>query len=425
LTLIFYFMNKHLGWVRRLVLLVLIFVTFFYTAAPAIALTEQQRLVADVWRLIDRAYVDDTFNHQNWWLVRQNAMKQPMANQDQAYAVIQQMLVGLEDPFTRLLKPDQYRSLQTNTAGELTGVGLQIALDANTGELKVIAPIAGSPADRAGIRPADTIFKIDDLATQGLGLDEAAERMRGVVGSRVVLTVRRGESELLEIEVVRDHIALNPVTADLRTSAKTADLPQRKVGYIRLAQFNANAVAEVAHAINNLEKQGADAYVLDLRSNPGGLLQAGIEIARLWLDEGAIVYTVNRQGIEGSFEATGKALTSDPLVVLVNQGTASASEILAGALKDNGRAKIVGERTFGKGLIQSLFDLSDGSGLAVTVAKYETPAHIDINKQGINPDLTVALPSPIAMTELGTLADQQYEAALKVLAVPSIVAGAA
>jgi carboxyl-terminal processing protease len=407
-------MKKHLGWVKGLVLSVLILVTFFYTATPAIALTEQQRLVAEVWRLVDRAYVDDTFHQQNWWLVRQNAMKQPMTNQEQAYAVIQKMLMGLEDPFTRLLKPEQYRSLQTNTAGELTGVGLQIALDSATGELKVIAPIAGSPADRAGLRPADTIVEIDGLATKGLGLDEAAERMRGLVGSRVLLMVRRNEGELAEIEVVRDHIALNPVTADLRIVPKTGNSPQRSVGYIRLAQFNANALVEVSSAINRLEKQGAEAYVLDLRSNPGGLLQSGIEIARLWIDEGAIVYTVNRQGIEGSFEATGHALTQDPLVVLVNQGTASASEILAGALKDNGRAKIVGERTFGKGLIQSLFDLSDGSGLAVTVAKYETPNHIDINKQGINPDVTV--PSePIPLAEVGTPHDHQYVAALELL----------
>ncbi|MBF2027306.1 MAG: PDZ domain-containing protein [Oscillatoriales cyanobacterium C42_A2020_001] len=422
-------MGNRFVWVRRLVIWLAVVMTAFFcsvgSADSAIALTEEQRLVAEVWRLVDRAYVDDTFNHQNWWLVRQKALKQPLNDKDQAYAAIQQMLASLDDPFTRLLKPDQYRSLQTNTSGELTGVGLQIALDGDTGELKVIAPIAGSPADQAGIRPADTILKIDGTPTTGLSLDEAAERMRGPVGSRVKLTIRRDSEELADLDVVRDRIELNPVYADLRLqSVGESNNIQRKIGYIRLSQFNANASTEVNHAIQRLEKQGAEAYVLDLRSNPGGLLQSGIEIARLWLDEGTIVYTVNRQGIEGSFEATGQALTKDPLVVLVNQGTASASEILAGALKDNGRATIVGERTFGKGLIQSLFDLSDGSGLAVTVAKYETPGHIDINKQGIKPDVTVSL-DPIAMTQLGTQSDRQYEAAVELLTTHTMVAGAA
>lgn len=161
-----------------------------------------------------------------------------------------------------------------------------------------------------------------------------------------------------------------------------------------------------------------------MRNNPGGLLQAGIEIARLWLESGTIVYTVNRQGIQGSFEAFGSAITRDPLVVLVNQGTASASEILAGALQDNGRAVLVGETTFGKGLIQSLFELSDGSGLAVTIAKYETPNHRDINKQGIKPDKVISS-EPITREQIGTEADVQYQAALELLAKNSVVAGAA
>lgn len=386
-------------------------------------MTDEQKFLAEVWRVVDRAYVDDTFNHQNWWLVRQKALRQPLSNREQAYTAVQQMLASLEDPFTRLLKPDQYRSLQTNTSGELTGVGLQIAQDADTGKLRVIAPIAGSPADQAGIQPADAILKIDGAATEGLSLDEAAERMRGPAGSQVILTVEREGDEPRELTVVRDRIALNPVIADLRTQPGPDGKPM-KVGYVRLSQFNANATAEVAHAVHRLETQGAEAYILDLRNNPGGLLQAGIEVARLWLDAGTIVYTVNRQGVVGSFEATGQALTHDPLVVLVNQGTASASEILAGALKDNNRARIVGEKTFGKGLIQSLFDLSDGSGVAVTVAKYETPAHNDINKQGITPDFVVPL-EPISLNQVGTDADNQYRAAVDLLTSHSMVAAGA
>ena len=159
-------MRKPFPGIKQLgaLLLAIVFLTLGI-AAPAQALTEEQKYVAEVWRVVDRAYVDDTFNHQNWWLVRQKALKKQMTTREQAYTTVQQMLAGLDDPFTRLLKPEQYRSLQTNTAGELTGVGLQIALDAETGKLRVIAPIAGSPADRAGIQPADTILKIDDQET--------------------------------------------------------------------------------------------------------------------------------------------------------------------------------------------------------------------------------------------------------------------
>ena len=179
----------------------------------------------------------------------------------------------------------------------------------------------------------------------------------------------------------------------------------------------------MVQAINQLETKGASGYVLDLRNNPGGLLQAGIEIARLWLGQGTVVYTVNRQGLMGSFTAEGQSLTQAPLVVLVNQGSASASEILAGALQDNHRAQVVGERTFGKGSIQSLFNLSDGSGLAVTIAKYETPSHRDINKIGIQPDRVVPL-DILTREQVATEADGQYQAAIKLLAKDLVVAGA-
>lgn len=418
-------MSKHTSWVGRLAAVLLaVLIVVGWSAPQAKALSDEQKLLAEVWRLVDRAYVDDTFNHQNWWVVRQKTFKQPLGDREQTYTAIQQMLASLDDPFTRLLKPVQYQSLQTNTSGELTGVGLQIASDSETGKLRVIAPVAGSPAERAGIKPADTIVSIDGTPTEALTLDDAAGRMRGTIGSRVALTIQRGQEALLELNVVRDRIELNPVYADLRLQSTPANTDESaKIGYIRLSQFNANATVELADAIDRLEAQGANAYILDLRNNPGGLLQAGIEIARLWLNRGTIVYTVNRQGIQGSFEATETALTNDPLVVLVNQGTASASEILAGALKDNRRATILGEKTFGKGLIQSLFDLSDGSGLAVTVAKYETPGHIDINKQGIKPDVTVPL-DPITGVQVGTPADRQYQTAVELLTTHSMVAGA-
>ncbi len=376
--------------------------------SPAAALTKEQKLVSEAWRIVNRTYLDDSFNHQNWASVRQKVLKQPLNDEESAFNAVQKMIATLDDPFTRFLRPEQYRSLQVNTSGELTGVGLQIALEAKTGVLEVVAPIAGSPADKAGIRSRDRITQINSTPSTQITLDEAAARMRGQRGTHVYLTIEREGEASKEIDLVRDRIALNPVVSQLRS-------PQNvPIGYIRLTQFNANATTELAHAIDSLEKQGAEAYILDLRNNPGGLLQSGIEIARLWLDQGTVVYTVNRQGIQGSFEAYGSPLTRDPLVVLVNQGSASASEILAGALQDNGRATLVGETTFGKGLIQSLFDLSDGAGLAVTVAKYETPNHRDINKLGIAPDRLVKL-EPITREQIGTAADNQYTAAVEFL----------
>lgn len=401
-----------------LTLLLTFWVGFAGFCDRAVALTDEQKLVSEVWRIVNRAYLDETFNHQNWAGVRQNLLQKPISDKLAAYTAIQKMLKSLDDPFTRFLDPEQYRSLQVNTSGELTGVGLQIALNSETGKLEVIAPITGSPAEKAGIQPRDRIIQIEGTPTEKLTLDEAAAKMRGAAGSIVTLSIERdGEKEPRQVQLTRDRIELNPVIAELRPSTQG-----KSVGYLRLTQFNANAPMELAHAITSLEKKGANAYILDLRNNPGGLLQAGIEIARLWLDSGTIVYTVNRQGVQGSFEALGSALTNDPLVILVNQGTASASEILAGALQDNARAKLVGEKTFGKGLIQSLFELSDGSGLAVTIAKYETPSHHDINKLGIKPDQEI--PSQqLTRDQVATEADSQYKAALELLGKNAVVVG--
>jgi carboxyl-terminal processing protease len=405
------FMNQWVGRFWRLgCSLVLVFcLVLGGFVSPALAMTQEQKLVYEVWRIVNRSYLDGMFNNQNWVDVRQKALKHYFPNQKAAYTTIQDMLKSLDDPFTRFLEPEKYRSLQVNTSGELTGVGLQIAFNPQTGILEVIAPIENSPAQKAGLKPRDRILKIEGLSTENLSIDEAAARMRGLAGSVVTLLISRAGEEDQEVVLVRDRIALNPVISDLRLSSEGD-----KIAYLRLSQFSANAVKELAHAISILEKKGASAYILDLRNNPGGLLQAGIEVARLWLDSGTIVYTVNRQGIQGNYEAFGPPLTKDPLVILVNQGTASASEILAGALQDNHRAQLIGETTFGKGLIQSLFELSDGSGLAVTIAKYETPNHRDINKLGIKPDQIIPQP-PIDREQIGTEKDAQYQAAIELL----------
>jgi carboxyl-terminal processing protease len=372
----------------------------------ALAFSSEQQLVLQAWRTVNQAYYDETFNHQNWWLVRDRTIKQNITNTAAAYESIEKMLASLDEPFTRFLNPEQYRSLQVNTAGELFGVGLQIGLQEKTKQIEVIAPIVGSPAERAGIKTHDLILQVDATPTTDLDLDTAAARMRGPAGTNISLIVQSPGKPAKEVILARQKIDLHPVISELRPGKKSS------IGYIRLAQFSAKAPQEVAAAIKNLEGKGAKAYVLDLRNNPGGLVTAGVDIARMWLDTGTIVYTVNRQGVLENFEANHQAITSAPLAVLVNAGTASASEILAGALQDNDRAVIVGEKTFGKGLIQSLFELPDGSGLAVTVAKYETPEHRDIHKKGIEPQI-VAAANPDEVKDLSQ--DSQYQAAVQAL----------
>ena len=385
--------------------------SFCWYTPDAQAFTEEQKLLLQSWRIVNQSYLDETLNHQNWWKLREKFIKKPLRDREETYDAIEEMLATLDDPFTRLLRPEQYHSLQVNTSGELSGVGLQINVNPETKLIEVISPLAGSPAEAAGIEPRDSILEIDGVDAKTITLDQAAAMMRGARGTKVSLRIQSGQDQAVKprnVEIVRDRISLNPVYTALDTNT------DKKVGYVRLNQFSANAAKEIAHGVNNLEKQGAEAYILDLRNNPGGLLQAGIEIARMWVDGGTIVYTVNRQGALGSFESNNEILTADPLVVLVNQGTASASEILAGALQDNERALLVGEKTFGKGLIQSLFELPDGAGLAVTVAKYETPNHTDINKLGIMPD-DVITQQPITYTQIATSADQQYQEALRLV----------
>jgi carboxyl-terminal processing protease len=392
-------MGKRGFWCSLLLVVQLLW--FSWGVQPAWALSPEQQLVLQAWRTVNQAYYDESFNHQNWWKVRDETIKGNIPDTAAAYQLIEKMLASLDEPFTRLLKPEQYRSLQVNTAGELFGVGLQIGIEAEANQIEVIAPIVGSPAARAGIKTHDVIVKVDATPTTELDLDTAAAKMRGPAGTNISLTIQSPGAQAKEIILERQKIDLHAVESELRRTDR------KSIGYIRLTQFSAKAAQEMSAAIKDLSQKGAKAYVLDLRNNPGGLVTAGVEIARMWLNDATIVYTVNRQGILESFTAGQDALTTAPLAVLVNQGTASASEILAGALQDNQRATIVGEKTFGKGLIQSLFELTDGSGMAVTVAKYETPNHEDIHKKGIQPQVAVA--------SSDATQDLQYLAAVKAL----------
>lgn len=373
---------------------------------------EEQKLLASAWTYVDRAYVDPGFNGQDWWKVRQSFLGQPLATREDTYQALRDMLATLEDPFTRFLDPQHYRSLQTSTSGELSGVGLQIAIDEQD-QIVVIAPIEGSPAATVGIQSHDFIVAVDGESIQGLSLDRVAEMMRGTTGSVVNLTLRR-EEEIFTVTIVRESIAINPV----RTQWIPGNTPEKAVVYLRLNQFNGKATEEVRDAILAAETDDlpVEGYILDLRNNPGGLLQAAIDIAQFWISEGDIVLVTGRNGIQDSISATHEVLTQSPLVVLVNQGSASASEVLAGALQDSGRALLVGTRTFGKGLIQSLFELNDGSGIAVTTAKYLTPSGRDINALGILPDIWVDTNQSLTVETIATDKDPQFKVALESLA---------
>ncbi|XP_024983133.1 carboxyl-terminal-processing peptidase 2, chloroplastic [Cynara cardunculus var. scolymus] len=359
--------------------------------SPSWALTEENLLFLEAWRTIDRAYVDKSFNGQSWFRYRENALRnEPMNNRQQTYAAIKKMLGTLDDPFTRFLEPEKFKSLRSGTQGALTGVGLSIGYptgnDGALSGLMVISASPGGPASRAAISPGDLILAIDDASTETMDIYDAAERLQGPEGSEVQLKLRSGP-EIKNLSLTRENISLNPVTSRV---CVTPGLGKgvSKIGYIKLTSFNQNASGAVKEAIETLRRDNVDAFVLDLRNNSGGLFPEGIEIARIWLDKGVIVYICDSRGVRDIYDSDGThaIAASEPLAVLVNKGTASASEILAGALKDNKRAVLLGEPTFGKGKIQSVFELSDGSGLAVTVARYETPDHIDIDKVGIIPD---------------------------------------
>ncbi len=403
-------------WSQLLILGCLLLSLLGITACEAQGATrwgEEQQLVASAWTYVDRSYVDPSFNDQDWWAVRRRILSQPFPDRQAAYQAITEMLDTLGDPFTRFLDRDHYQSLQTSTAGELSGVGLQIAID-DADQVRVIAPIEGSPAQAAGVISGDRILAIDGEPAAGLSLDAVAEQMRGPLGSQVELLIQRQEEPPFSVRLTRAAIAINPV----RTKILPDLLEGQSVAYIRLNQFNGNATQQVEEAIRSAEAEPVGAYVLDLRNNPGGLLQAAIEIGQFWLPGENIVLVTDRNGIQEAIAADSQVLTEAPLAVLVNQGSASASEVLAGALQDNGRAVLVGTRTFGKALIQSLFRLEDGSGLAVTTAKYLTPQGRDINQQGIEPDLVVDLPESARVLTLETLAtevDLQFMAAIEQL----------
>ena len=367
-----------------------------------------KEVIDQVWQIVYRDYLDSSGDYEEttWRQLRRDLLKKSFAGSAESYEAIRGMLASLNDPYTRFLDPKQFKEMRIDTSGELMGVGIQLSLDKATKELVVVSPIEGTPASRAGVLSKDVIVSIDGKSTEGMNTEDAVKLIRGPEGSAVILGLRRGD-ELIDVPLTRARIEINAVSYKLNT---TRD--QHKVGYIRLKQFNANAAKEMREAAKALEAQDVDGYVLDLRGNPGGLLEASIDIARQWLNEGIIVSTRTREGIRDVRRATGSAITDKPLVVLIDQGSASASEILSGSLQDNGRAQLVGQKTFGKGLVQAVRGLSDGSGLTVTIAKYLTPKGTDIHKNGIEPDIKSEMSEQqlkgFTIEKLGTSQDSQY-----------------
>ncbi len=382
-------------------------------AAPSVAslVTDSPKEVMDqAWQIVFRDYLDTTgkYTTDRWRTLRRDLLAKSYGSTKESYEAIRGMLATLDDPYTRFLDPREFKEMQIDTSGELSGVGIQLSLDKETKELVVVSPIEGSPASRAGVMPKDVIVTIDGKSTKGMSTEDAVKLIRGQAGTKVTIQLRRS-GKLIDAPLTRERIELHAVEHQLNS------VDGVKVGYIRLKQFNANAAKDMAAAVKDLEAKQVQGYVLDLRSNPGGLLMASIAIARQWLDEGIIVSTKTRDGIQDTKRANGRALTKRPLVILVNEGSASASEILSGALQDNKRAVLVGQKTFGKGLVQSVRGLSDGSGMTVTIAKYLTPSGRDIHKHGIDPDVTAKLSEAEAqklkLEDLGTKRDSQYRAA--------------
>jgi len=370
-----------------------------------------KEVIDQTWQIVFRDYLDinGKYKPEQWRSLRRDVLAKSYGSPKEAYEAIRGMLGSLDDPYTRFLDPREFKEMQIDTSGELSGVGIQLSLDKETRNLVVVSPIEGSPASRAGVQPKDVIVAIDGKSTKGMSTEDAVKLIRGQAGTSVTLTLKR-KAQTLEVPLTRERIELHAVDHQINTSADGV-----KVGYIRLKQFNATATKDMRQAVKDLEEKGAQGYVLDLRSNPGGLLMASVEIARQWLNEGTIVSTKTRDGIQDVKRANGRALTTKPMVVLVNEGSASASEILSGALQDNNRAVLVGQKTFGKGLVQSVRGLSDGSGMTVTIAKYLTPSGRDIHKHGIDPDVTAKMTEleaqRLKLEDLGTKKDSQYRVA--------------
>jgi carboxyl-terminal processing protease len=372
-------------------------------------------VVDEVWQVVNNEFVNRDFNHVDWQKKRQELLSRNYADKKQAYKAIRQALKELGDPYTRFLDPSEFALLTSQTSGELSGVGLSLAMDPRTSSLIVVGTLRNSPAMKAGLTRGDRIVRIDGKPAALMTLEQATDLIQGEAGTQVNLQVANKNKGIFDVTLTRVQLEIPSVSYNLKQEE------QVRVGYIKLDEFSAHAAEQMKQAIEDLSKKKVAGFVLDLRGNPGGLLFASVDIARMWMEKGGIVNTIDRRGGDRHFSANGTAITDLPLVVLVNEGSASASEILTGALKENGRATVVGTTTYGKGTVQSVHSLSDGAGLAVTIARYYPPSGTDINHKGIKPDvyLDLTMEQQLRLKNepglFGTNDDPQYKRAISVL----------
>ncbi len=376
----------------RKIIAVLVIALFAFTlASPVQALNDGQQLVLESWSLVNEGYLNPSkFTQIQWKRLRQVALEKPIDSSEDAYKAIESMLLPIGDPYTRLLRPDDYAAMKASNLGsEINGVGLQLGARAQDGEIVVIAPLEGSPAADAGITSGTVLQSVNGESPKALGLEATAARLRGEIGSQVLVKLKPPLEETKEVALERRVVDLRPVrTRRLRNESHT-------FGYLRITQFSEGVPEQVEEALEELLEKDVEGLVLDLRNNSGGLVSSGLAVADAFLSGEPIVETRKRDGISDAIPSGAETLYEGPMVTLINGGTASASEILAGALQDNQRSMLIGSRTFGKGLIQSLTTLSDGSGLAVTVAGYLTPSGKDIQGNGIEPDRVLDMPEPL------------------------------
>jgi carboxyl-terminal processing protease len=307
--------------------------------------------------------------------------------QELTYGALKGMVSTL-DPHSQFMEPDVYKDMKEDTEGKFGGLGIQVGLS-KEGFLSVIAPIEDTPAARVGILPGDRIIKIEGKITERMTMQDAVRQLRGAPGTKVTITIFRARAKDPG-ERIKDYtITRDIIKAD---SIKDAKILEDGIGYIRITQFNGPTPGEFENALTQLEKQGMDALILDLRNDPGGLLEAACKITSKFVPAGQLI--VSTEGRHASQKLVyhsegGKKRLNIPIVILVNNGSASASEIVAGALQDLKRAVVMGETTFGKGSVQSIIPLPDGSGMRLTTAKYYTPSHKVIHEKGITPDIVV------------------------------------
>ena len=376
---------------RKIFFIISIFFLKFSTFNPVVAaendVYKKIDLFGEVLEKINKEYVDEI-------------------NQSESMdAAIDGLLQSL-DPYSAYMSPEIFNEMQTETSGEFGGLGIEVNME--SGVVKVISPIDDTPASRAGIKAGDYIIKIDDIQVQGKSLSEAVDLMRGPVGSSIILTVRRiGQKKALTFEIVREIIQIKSVKADLL---------KNNVGYLRLTSFNENSGDQIREQIREFEKNGnINSYILDLRNNPGGLLSQAIRISDFFLDNGEIVSTKSRKASENRkwFAKKGDLIGGNTLIVLINYGSASASEIVAGALQDHKRAIILGENSYGKGSVQSIIPLKNKGAIRLTVAKYYLPSGKSISEVGVSPDIEIDEDTDEFRIKTDT--DNQLSYALKLL----------